>query len=164
MMMRQTGWLLAFILTSPALAQTPSVTVEHAWARATPASGKVGGVFLTLTDTGAADQLVGVSSPVGEKAELHQTIRDGNVMRMRPLEALLLEPGKKVALQPGGAHIMITGLKQQLKPGQTFPLTLNFAKASPVTTTVTVEKAGAAGPAMSHDMDHGNMPGMDTKE
>jgi periplasmic copper chaperone A len=162
--MRKIGCLLALILAGPALAQSPSVTVEHAWARATPPSGKVGGVFLTLNDTGSADQLVGVSTPVGEKAELHETIKDGNVMRMRSIEALPLEPGKKVTLKPGAAHIMITGLKQQLKPGQTFPLTLNFAKASPVTTTVTVEKAGAAGPAMSHGMDHGTMPSMDMKE
>ena len=53
-----------------------------------------------------------------------------------------------MTLKPGGYHIMLMGLKQQLKDGETFPVTLTFEKAGAVTTTVHVAKAGAMGPDM----------------
>jgi copper(I)-binding protein len=60
-----------------------------------------------------------------------------------------------VTLAPGSYHIMLSGLKQSLKQGDSFPITLSFAKAGPVTATVTVAKAGATMPA-------GKMSGMGT--
>ena len=81
-------------------------------------------------------------------------------MKMRPVASLTVEPGKPVTLAPGGYHIMLTGLKQALKQGDSFPVTLSFAKAGQVTATATVEKAGATMPSM----DHGNMSGMGTMQ
>ncbi len=146
------------LLATPALAQTPSVSVQNAWARATSASQKVGGVFLTLTDAGAPDRLVSVTSPIAETMELHETVSDGGVMKMRPVPGLALIAGESVEFKPGGYHLMAMGLKHALTPGSTFPVTLTFEKAPPVTTTVTVGTAGASGPAMEHGaMDHGMM-------
>ena len=48
---------------------------------------------------------------------------------------------------------MLSGLKRSLKQGDSFPITLSFAKAGPVTATATVAKAGATMPSM----DRGNM-------
>lgn len=130
----------------PALAEVPSVKVEHAWARATAAGQKVGGVFLTLTDTGPADRLVSVTSPIGDALELHETTAEGGVMRMRPVPMLALEAGRTIEFKPGGYHLMVFGLKQKLTEGETFPVTLTFEKAPPVTTVVVVGKAGASAP------------------
>ena len=81
-------------------------------------------------------------------------------MKMRPVAALPIEPGKPVMLAPGGYHIMLMGLKQALKQGDSFPVTLSFAKAGPLTASVTVEKAGAAMPGTDHgNMSHMPMPG-----
>ncbi len=135
-----------------AVAQTSSITVENAWARATTASAKAGGVFLTLTSTGAPDRLVGTSSPVAGVVELHRTVNENGVMKMLPVPELALETGKTIELKPGSYHIMLIDLKQQLKSGATFPVTLRFEKAAPITATVTVTTAGASGPA--HGMQH----------
>jgi copper(I)-binding protein len=129
----------------PALAQAPAVEVTEAWARATTSAARAGGVFLTLKATGAPDRVVSASSPVAEKVELHETVRDGNVMRMREVPALEVLPGTPLVLQPGGLHIMLIGLKRQLNRGESFPLTITFEKAPPVTATVTVQAAGAGG-------------------
>jgi copper(I)-binding protein len=136
--------LVAMLLTVPALAQVPTVTAAHAWARATSPSQTVGGVFLTLTAAGAADRLVAVTSPVATMVELHETVKDGDVMRMRPVSVLLIEPGHATELKPGGYHLMMMGLKQPLTVGASFPVTLTFEKAPPLTTTVTVQAAGAS--------------------
>ena len=67
-------------------------------------------------------------------------------MRMRPLAAIGIPAGQTVTLSPGGMHIMLLGLGQPLREGQTFPLTLSFEHAGPRQVTVAIEKAGAMGP------------------
>jgi hypothetical protein len=70
----------------------------------------------------------------------------GMVMKMRPISGVDIPAGQPVSLKPGGEHIMLMGLSQPLREGQSFPLTLDFEKAGPRTVTVTVEKVGAKGP------------------
>ncbi len=139
-----------------AFAQPPGIQVDHVWSRAALA-GRDGVVYLTITDTGPADTLTGVSTPVAAMAGLHETVNDNGVMKMRPVAELPIAPGKPVTLAPGGYHIMLMDLKQSLKEGDSFPVTLSFAKAGQVTATATGEKAGAA--AMP-GMDQGSMGGM----
>ncbi len=134
----------------------PKPTIDHAWARATVAAVKTGAAYLTITAHGAPDKLVSASTPVAERAELHETQRDGDIMKMRPVESLDIAGTAKVVLAPSGLHLMLIGLKQPLVPGQHFPLSLTFQNAGTVETEIVVERAGAAGPM---DMDHG-MPGM----
>ena len=69
---------------------------------------------------------------------------DMGTMKMRPLAGLDLVPGKPIKLAPGGYHVMLLGLKAPLKQGESFPLTLQFEHAPPLTVTVTVEPVGAA--------------------
>jgi copper(I)-binding protein len=142
------------LIASPAFAQAQGVSVQSAWARATTASQTVGGVFLTLVDGGAPDRLLSASSPIAASLELHETVREGDVMKMRPVPALPLASGQTVELKPGGYHLMAMGLKQPLKVGATFPVTLNFENSGPVTVTATVGKAGASGPMMDHGAMH----------
>jgi hypothetical protein len=103
-------------------------------------------VYLTLTDAGTQDTLTSITTPVAVQADLHETINDHGVMKMRSVTSLTIEPGKPFVLAPGGYHIMLMDLKHALKQGDTFPIILNFAKAGAVTATVTVEKAGASAP------------------
>jgi hypothetical protein len=138
----------------PASADQNGIAVTDAWSRAAMA-GRTGVVYLTITDTGAPDRVTGASSPVATTATLHESIDDHGVMKMRPVAALPVQPGKPVTLRPGGYHIMLEGLKQPLQPGQTFPVTLNFANAGAVIATATVRKVGGG-----MAMDHGSMGGM----
>ncbi len=127
--------------------------IRHAWARATPGAAHNGAVYLTILNHGGGDDtLTGASTPAAAKAELHTTLDDNGVMKMRPLAALPVKAGGSAAFTPGGMHIMLVGLTHPLTAGKSFPLTLTFAKAGAVQTTVMVEQPGAAGP--------GDMPGM----
>jgi len=96
---------------------------------------------------------------VAGEAQLHTTITDNGVMKMRPVSAIDLKPGASVTLKPGGMHVMLMDLKQPLKNGDSFPIALTFEKAGKVNATVKVQKAGA----MSGGMDMGDMPGMNMK-
>jgi periplasmic copper chaperone A len=151
---------LAAALALPALAQQSPISVTDVWARATPPGAKTGAAYATVTNTGTTpDRLVSVSTPAAGMAQLHTTINDNGVMKMRPVAGIDLKPGASVTLKPGGYHMMLMDLKAPLKEGDSFPLTLTFAKAGKVATVVKVEKVGAMG-----DMGNmGNMPGMNMK-
>jgi len=139
--------LIPAVLLLTAAGDPPSVEIVHPWARATPGASKNGAMFVTLTDRGEPDRVTGVSTPAAERAELHETIDDNGVMKMRPVDGIGLQPGAPVTLAPGGKHIMLMGLKAPLKLGDTFPVTFTFAHAAPVTVTVTVEPTGGSGMA-----------------
>jgi copper(I)-binding protein len=66
-------------------------------------------------------------------------------MKMRPVPSVALDTGKPVTLKPGGLHVMLMGLKAPLKAGDSFPLTLTFTHAPPLTVTVKVEAGGGSG-------------------
>jgi hypothetical protein len=130
---------------STALAQPSQLEVNNAWAGATPGKAENGAAYVTIQSP-TADRLVSASTPVAKKAELHTMSMQGMVMKMRPISSLDIPAGAPVSLKPGGEHIMLMGLNQPLREGQSFPLTLDFEKAGPRTVTVTVEKAGSKGP------------------
>ncbi len=159
MKLRLTGLLLSALVLAPAiaLAQGDGIQIENAWSRAA-IQGRTGVVYLTIVDHGAADRLTGVSSPVAQRAQLHESFSEAGVSKMRPVPSLELDQGKPVVLAPGGYHIMLMDLKRPLNQGDTFPVTLTFANAGQVTVQVAVQGAGAAMPM--HMPMHGNgMPG-----
>lgn len=131
------------------------LTIENPWARAS--AGSAAGAFLTIHNEGADDKLVAVTSPAASDVQLHVTIKDGDVMKMRPVDGLDLPTHGEAVLQPGGNHIMLMGLKAPLKEGDSLPLTLHFAKAGTVDVVAEVQKAGASGPMAEHDHSHMKM-------
>jgi periplasmic copper chaperone A len=151
--------LLITLVLVPAIAlsQGSGIQIENAWSRAAM-PGRIGVVYMTIVDRGAGDRLTGISSPVAQKAELHESFSEAGVSKMRPVPSLELDQGKSVALAPGGYHIMLMDLKRPLHQGDTFPVTLTFANAGQVTVQVTVQRPGAAMP-MHMPMHGDGMPG-----
>src|SRR3954451_20971348 len=122
-----------------------TLKISARWARATPKGASVGGGYMTITNTGTApDRLTGGSTNVSSKFELHEMSMDNGIMKMRPLgSGVEIKPGQTVELKPGGYHIMLVGMKEQLKAGDHFKATLDFAKAGKVDVDFTVEGLGA---------------------
>jgi len=151
---------LVAALAQAAAAQSTKTSIEvtDAWARAMPAGAKTGAAYVTVANKGTTDdQLIGVSAPIAAEAQLHTTITDNGVMKMRPVSAIDVKPGASVTLKPGGLHLMLMGVKQPLVEGQSFPLTLTFAKAGKIETMVQVKKVGAmTGMDMGHMEMHGS--------
>jgi len=145
MLFKSLLFLTCFLLADSALGQTGQIEIKASWARATPGHAEVGAAYLTIVSP-TADRLTAASSPVAKKVELHTMSMEGGVMKMRPLAAIDIPAGQPVTLSPSGMHIMLEGLNQPLRQGQSFPLTLTFDHAGPRQVTVSVEKAGAMGP------------------
>jgi periplasmic copper chaperone A len=131
--MRLNPWLSGAALCSALVgalhAQSASpVTIKDAWVRATVPQQHSTGAFMRLTAP-VNLRLVQVQSSLAEALEIHEMAMAGEIMQMRAVEALELPAGKAVDLRPGGYHIMLMGLKQQVKVGDTVPLTLVFEGA-----------------------------------
>jgi hypothetical protein len=94
-----------------------------------------------------ADRLVSAETPAAKRTERHSSAMAGMVMQMRPFAGLEIPAGQTVTLKPGATHLMLIGLKEPLRAGAAFPLTLDFEKAGVRTATVTVEGIGAMAPA-----------------
>jgi hypothetical protein len=123
------------------------IAIHRSWARATAETAKTGAAYMTLTNTGSrVDRLIGAATPIAERVELHTHEVHDEVMRMRRIGAVEVQPGKPAVLRPGGLHVMLFGLKAPLREGQSFPLTLMFERAGSVEVSVAVERAGAAAP------------------
>jgi hypothetical protein len=136
---------LGMALAQPASAQqAPTIEVVDVWARATTATAKTGAVYLTLRNAGSgADRLVAASTPAAGRSEMHTHVQDGDVMRMRKVEAIEVRPKAAATLAPGGLHLMLFDLKAPLREGDRFPLTLRFEKAGEIAAQVAVRSATA---------------------
>ncbi|MBI5899245.1 MAG: copper chaperone PCu(A)C [Rhodocyclales bacterium] len=146
--------LVAASLPLSAYAQ---VTVKDPWVRATVSQQKATGAFMQLTS--AQDtRLVEVKSPVAGVVEVHEMSMEKDVMKMRAIPGLDLPAGKTVELKPGGYHVMLMDLKQQMKDGDTVPLTLvvesKDKKRSTVEIKATVKPLTTAAPAGKPDHQH----------
>jgi copper(I)-binding protein len=147
---------LALSQSNQAHAQTSTntITIEQAWARATPGGARTGAAYMTLMNSGAsADRLLGATTPVADQVQFHKNTEDNGVSRMREVHNVELSPGEKIIFKPGDMHMMIVGLRQPLKEGQTFPVTLQFEKAGKIDVTVPIGKVGA----MQHEDMGSNM-------
>ena len=149
------------ILTACNPAKTGGATIEvmNAWARAaaaledagghgemaTPSAGQMGGMgvnsaayMLLQNKSSTPDKLLRVESDVAEAVELHISEMQGEVMTMRPLEFVEVPAKSEAELKPGGMHIMLIGLKKDLKAGEKFDLVLVFEKAGEINVQVEV--------------------------
>ena len=144
---RRAALLAAVLCVAGTTSAQPAapVSVERAWARATPGAAQEGSLYLTLRAT-LGDRLTSVSTPVAGMAMLHESREVAGVMQMREIPGLELPPGQSVAMRPGGVHVMLMGLAHPLLRGQRFPVTLTFDHAPPMTTVATVARAGASAP------------------
>jgi copper(I)-binding protein len=135
------------------MATVGEVTIHDAWARASLGTTGSSAVYMTLEIEGdEPDRLVAAATPMAERAELHTHVMDQGVARMRPVSAVEVAPGAPTVLQPGGLHLMLMGLKQQLAEGDTLPLTVTFEKAGSAEIEVPILGLAAG---MQHGGRHG---------
>lgn len=121
-------WLQTLALASGMLLAVPAwadVKVDGPWVRGTTASQRTTGAFMTLISSGDA-ALVAATSPAAGIVEIHEMRMDGSAMRMRQVDELTLPAGKRVDLNPGGYHIMLMDLRQQMRAGTKVPLLLKI--------------------------------------
>lgn len=127
-------WAGLVALFCAATASADEVKVTEAWARAT-APGQDSASIQLIVTSDKAGALVAGESGIAKTVEIHTMVMEGNMMKMRAIEELLLPAKTAVSLGADGNHIMLIGLKKPLKAGEKVPfaLTIKFANGSKTT-------------------------------
>ena len=145
------------VMAGPAFAHGATVgdiAIEHPFAAPSiPGTSNGAAYFAALENTGnAGDRLLRATTPAASRVELHTMAVDAQgVMRMREVDGIALAPHAKIEMRPGsGMHLMLIGLKEPLKEGSSFPMTLQFERAGVVEVKVVVQatkpRDGASAP------------------
>ena len=127
--------MMLSMMTSHALAADKSkLVVSQAQARASMGKMPHSAAFLQIENQGKTDDaLLSASSPAADRVEIHSMSMEGDVMKMRAVDSVMIKSGEKITMQPGqGYHLMLMGLKKPLKAGEKIPVTLNFRDAGKV--------------------------------
>ena len=126
------------------------VEVHGVWARSTLAGGN-GAVYMVVHNhSNVDDAILGASSDVADAVEIHLSEMDANgVMSMTRQESIALPVDTEVVFKPGGYHIMMVGLKKDLKVGDEIVVILNFQNHEDIVLKVPV--MDMADDAMDHD-------------
>ncbi len=118
-----------------------------------------GAVYMVLMNEGSSDDaLLSAKTDIAEIVELHQTKIENDVMKMSPVPNVPVPAGDSVKLEPGGLHVMLINLKEELVPGKKISLTLNFEKSGPMTVEAEIRETGEAMAPDMGKMEH-NMEG-----
>lgn len=147
-MKKMTMYMLITALLLSACGARDGIEVSDAWAR-TATQGTNSAVYFVIENHNAdADELIGVASNLADAVEVHESKMDGDVMTMQQMESVTLDPSVKVEFMPGGLHVMLIGLKQDINVGDEIVVTLQFNNSPNITMTATVMDAD------NMDMDH----------
>lgn len=136
----------------------PGTTVSDAIVRLPAVSGSPGVAYFNIAQgSGPARKIAGVYVEGVERAEMHETVTENGVSSMRPAKDVPLEAGKTAAFKPGGLHIMLFGVADTLKAGDTTEITVTLDNGDKVSVPAKIENiAGGSGDhdmsAMDHDM------------
>jgi periplasmic copper chaperone A len=142
--------LVASIVFAGTAWSADAPVVTDAWARATPPGTTVGAAYMTIQGGKESDRLVDARSGRAAMVHLHTVEEQGGVSKMRAIEAVEIPAGQRVSLAPKSTHVMLMGLDGPLVAGQTFVVTLRFAKAGEQPVTVTVKPATATDDHAQH--------------
>lgn len=134
----------ALVLATPLQAhefQVGSIFVDHPWSRPTPPNAAVASGYIKLKNNGAeVDRLVNITSPIASSVEVHRSIVEDDVAKMRPVEDLTIEPGKEIDFGAERLHLMFNDPNRQLKDKDKFPATLTFETAGKVDVEFVVQR------------------------
>lgn len=123
-----------------------TIHIDHPVIRVASPASKTGAGFMVIHNRGPqADRLLSVTTDAANRSDLHGTVAAGPVMQMRAqADGVALPPGGRVALAPGGLHVMFIGLKAPVPEGRMIKARLTFARAGTVEVAFKAEAAATS--------------------
>lgn len=103
--------ILSFLLLPAGCAEPQPLQVSDARIRAAiPGQDRTAAYFTARNTSDREIVLVGAAGGPARAIEMHTTVGDGGVARMRRLEEVVVPAGKTVRFEPGGRHLMLFGV------------------------------------------------------
>ena len=137
--------LLVIVLTVTACGPEKGIEIHETWMRPV-AQGENGAIYLVIHNHASrADAITGATTDISEAVEMHESKMSGDVMQMQQLNSVPLEAFAEVKFEPGGLHIMLVNMKEDLQIGDQIEITLHFTHFEDITVSVPVRDTPAPG-------------------
>ena len=132
---------VALFITAIIQAESKMLAIDHGWIREMPPGVPTAAAYMLITNQSGEDIiLIGASSSVSDKAEIHEIRMQDQVMQMRKKDEIVIKKGESVEFAPGKIHLMLVGVKQQLKQGDNIEIELELKDQPPVKINIPVKK------------------------
>ena len=135
-------------------ASSGDVVAEDLWVKSSEMSTRGGmtAVYGTLTNNSSQDvMLVGGATEIAGVVEVHEMSMIGGEMMMQEIDGGLVIPaGKSIVLEPGGNHLMLMMLTDDLEAGEEISVTFDFDGAEDLTIDGIVAKPAEGGDEEYH--------------
>lgn len=149
--MKKCKFATTVLLCSLSAASYANLHAENIYARETAPSVTTSAVFVSLSNTDDNDiALISASTAIAGTVELHDMIKEGDVMKMRHIERIVIPAHGKIDLKPGGLHVMLFDLTGPLKEGENISVKLNFSNQQTLTLDTPVKKVMMEMKKMDH--------------
>lgn len=153
---------LLFLLASCATMYASSISVENAYARATPPNLPNSAAFMSIKNSSNSDiALVSAESNIAKNVELHTHDMKNGIMKMYQVPKIDIKANSTTTLKPGGFHVMLIGLKNKpLRPDRKVNIKLNFSNGESINISAPVKKVMAGMKMGNHGhkmQNHGKM-------
>ena len=127
------------------------IEIHSAWMR--PAGqGENGAVYFVIHNhSSEVDELIDVSSDIAAAAEMHESKMSGDVMQMDQVESVPLKAFAEIEFAPGGLHIMLVDLKQDVRVGYEIEVVLHFKNFEEIKIIAPVRETAAPDDHPSED-------------
>lgn len=138
---------LAAPLLLAACADPPPLYVDQAYVRVNPNPEAPSAGYFVVHGGEAPVDLRGVLSDRALRIEMHESVDEGGMMKMKPVDAVAIPARTEVAFAPGGKHIMLFGINPEAVAQGTIPLTFLFSNGDRIIVDTVVQKPAGAAPA-----------------
>lgn len=128
--------------------------IDQAWVRLSPNKDRPSAGYFVAHGGDAGTQLRGVMTDYALKVEMHESISEGGVMKMKPIDSVDIPAKGKVAFAPGGKHLMIWGINDTAISRGKMTFTFLLANGDRLLVDAAIQKPGAAEPAMAAGEGH----------
>jgi hypothetical protein len=125
-------FIISIFLISACGPTGPEIVIDNAWVRPDPLWENAAGYFNVTNFGGESDTLLGVSIAISDTERMHQTVMDGEIHKMLPVENLEIAPGESIAFMPMSYHVMMIDLTAGLEYGQSISIAFEFEKSGTI--------------------------------
>ena len=142
-----------FVLSIASIAAVfgADVEIEGAYARASIPNVPNSAAFFVIKNNSDKDiAITSANSDIAEKNELHTHIKENQMLKMMKIEKLVVPAKSSLELKSGGDHVMLMGLKKELKAGDEINLELSFSDGDKKSIKVPVKDLASTMHKMQH--------------
>ena len=122
-------------------AESEVLSIKSPWIREAPPGVPTLAAYMNITNvTESPISIIGASSGVAKMTELHEVKMENDLMQMRKMSEVTIDPGETLELKAGGSHVMLMGVQESFREGDQIEIQFKLSELPPVKVMVPVKK------------------------